>query len=99
MCKILNSQRCLKGNIDNLEDKINKIKPDMDDTHVGTLISNIELVKEQTRSMIESTLSVDLSGKTQNSAETLKSVMSALSSTASAVNDTYTSQIVTRWTA
>lgn len=91
---IKQSADALKGNIDNLEDKINKIKPDMDDTHVGTLISNIELVKEQTRSMIESTLSVDLSGKTQNSEETLKSVMSALSSTASAVNDTYTSQIV-----
>lgn len=91
---IKQSADALKGNIDILEDKINKIKPDMDDTHVGTLISNIELVKEQTKSMIESTQSVDLSGKTQNSAETLKSVMSALSSTASAVNDTYTSQIV-----
>ena len=91
---IKQSADALKGNIDNLEDKINKIKPDMDDTHVGTLISNIELVKEQTKSMIESTLSVDLSGKTQNSAETLKSVIAALSSTASAVNDTYTSQIV-----
>uniref|UniRef100_UPI004029D61C YhgE/Pip family protein n=1 Tax=Agathobacter rectalis TaxID=39491 RepID=UPI004029D61C len=91
---IKQSADALKGNIDTLEDKINKIKPDMDDTHVGTLISNIELVKEQTKSMIESTQSVDLSGKTQNSAETLKSVMSALSSTASAVNDTYTSQIV-----
>jgi len=66
----------------------------MDDTHVGTLISNIELVKEQTKSMIERTQSVDLSGKTQNSVETLKSVMAALSSTASAVKDTYTSQIV-----
>ena len=91
---IKQSADALKGNIDNLEDKINKIKPDMDDTHVGTLISNIELVKEQTRSMIESTLSVDLSGKTQNSEETLKSVMSALSTTASSLNDTYTSQIV-----
>ena len=91
---IKQSADALKGNIDTLEDKINKIKPDMDDTHVGTLISNIELVKEQIKSMIESTQSVDLSGKTQNSAETLKSVMSALSSTASAVNDTYTSQIV-----
>ena len=91
---IKQSADALKGNIDTLEDKINKIKPDMDDTHVGTLISNIELVKEQTKSMIESTQSVDLSGKTQNSVETLKSVMAALSSTASAVNDTYTSQIV-----
>ena len=92
---IKQSADALKGNIDTLEDKINKIKPDMDNTHVGTLISNIELVKEQTKSMIESTQVLWIyRGKTQNSAETLKSVMSALSSTASAVNDTYTSQIV-----
>ena len=44
------------------------------DVYKRQLISNIELVKEQTKSMIESTQSVDLSGKTQNSAETLKSV-------------------------
>ena len=75
---IKQSADALKGNIDTLEDKINKIKPDMVDTHVGTLISNIELVKEQTKSMIESTQSVDLSGKTQNSADHFYSLQACL---------------------
>lgn len=76
----------------------NVISDDMKEKDaVGQMTGKLEAVSEslaQYDAMIESTLSVDLSGKTQNSEETLKSVMSALSTTASSLNDTYTSQIV-----
>lgn len=83
----------LKNDIGALRDDIDSVNPGNESEAYELVDGNLQIINEQVQSMLDSTGSVDLSGATENSVETLQGILSTLSSTVSSLSATYSNQI------
>ena len=83
----------LKNDIGALRDDIDSVNPGNESEAYELVDGNLQIINEQVQSMLDSTGTVDLSGATENSVETLQGILSTLSSTVSSLSATYSNQI------
>ncbi|WP_455721559.1 YhgE/Pip family protein [Agathobacter sp.] len=93
MKNISQTAQQLKSDIDGLKDDIDIVKPGDKSGKLDLIEGNIQIIKDQAQSILDGMNSVDLSGATENSVETLQGVLSTLSSTVSSLSATYSNQI------
>ena len=93
MKNISQTSQQLKSDIDGLKDDIDIVKPGNESEAYELVDGNLQIINEQVQSMLDSTGTVDLSGATENSVETLQGILSTLSSTVSSLSATYSNQI------